>query len=324
MAEAFAIGRLAALTGLPVKTIRFYSDAGLLPPSGRTQAGHRRYSATDVARLQLVRTLRDLGVDLAAIGQLLAGRRELGELLAAHVAALEARDRALHRQLAVVRAAAASPTAATLSRVHALSRLEAAERARLLDRFWDRVTAGLPVGEEAARLRVAGTPELPAEPTPEQLDAWLELAELVADEEFQRATRANAVWGAQAVGGAFDPDAWTRRVGGAVALAAELRAGGVDPSDPRADAAVAAMARGFADLLGRRDGPAFRRSLVTQLDARTDPRAKRYWELVGIIQGRTEEEFTAAPTADYAWLLAALRHHATRPGRRVRRPTASR
>jgi DNA-binding transcriptional MerR regulator len=173
VSEEFSIGRLAALTGLPVKTIRFYSDAGLLPPSGRTEAGHRRYTVTDVARLQLVRTLRDLDVGLDTIGQLLAGRRELGELLAAHVAALEARDQALHRQLAVVRAAAASPTAATLRRVHVLSRLEAAERGRLLDRFWDRVTEGLPGSDAVERLRAAGTPELPADPTPAQLDAWL-------------------------------------------------------------------------------------------------------------------------------------------------------
>jgi DNA-binding transcriptional MerR regulator len=315
VSEAFSIGRLAAVTGLPVKTIRFYSDAGLLPPSGRTESGHRRYTATDVARLQLVRTLRDLDVGLEAIAQLLAGRRELGELLAAHVVALEARDRALHRQLAVVRAAAASPTAATLRRVHALSRLEAAERGRLLDRFWDRVTAGLPGSDAVDRLRAAGTPELPADPTPEQLDAWLELAELVADEDFQRATRANATWGVEAVGGAFDPDAWTRRVGGAVALAAELRAGGVEPADPRAAAAAAPMARGFAKLLGRRDGPAFRRWLVEQLDAHTDPRAERYWQLVGIVQGRPDEEFVAH-VADHAWLIAALRHHRDRTGQR--------
>jgi DNA-binding transcriptional MerR regulator len=306
--EAFTIGRLAALTGLPVKTIRFYSDTGLLSPSGRTEAGHRRYTGTDVARLQLVRTLRDLDVGLDTVGQLLAGRRELAGLLAAHVTALEARDRALHRQLAVLRAAAASPTAATLRRVHALSRLEAAERGRLLDRFWDQVTAGLPVGDAGARLRVAGTPELPADPTGEQLDAWLELAELAADEDFQATTRANALWGAEAVGGAFDPDAWSRTVGGGLAAAAELRAAGVDPADPRAAPAAAAMAGGFADLLGRRDGPAFRRWLVEQLDAHTDPRATRYWELVGIIQGRPEEEF-AAVVADHAWLLAALRHH---------------
>jgi DNA-binding transcriptional MerR regulator len=313
VAEAFAIGRLAALTGLPVKTIRFYSDAGLLPPSGRTEAGHRRYTATDVARLQLVRTLRDLDIDLAAIGQLLAGRRELGELLAAHATALEARDRALHRQLAVVRAAPASPTAATLRRVHALSRLEAAERGRLLDRFWDRVTDGLPGSPAVDRLREAGTPELPADPTPEQLDAWLELAELAADEDFQRSTRENASWGAEAVGHGFDPDVWSRAVGGGLAAAAELRAAGVEPDDPRAAAAVAPVARGFARLLGRRDGPAFRCWLVEQLDARTDPRAERYWELVGIVQDRPGEEF-AARVADYAWVMAALRHHRDRAG----------
>jgi DNA-binding transcriptional MerR regulator len=305
--EAFSIGRLAALTGLSVKTIRFYSDAGLLPPSGRTEAGHRRYTATDVARLQLVRTLRDLDVDLGTVGELLAGRRELGELLAAHVAALEARDRALHRQLAVLRAAAASPTAATLRRVHALSRLEAAERGRLLDRFWDRVTQGLPIGDAGARLRAAGTPELPADPTGAQLDAWLELTELAADEDFQRTTRENTLWAAEAKG-AFDPDAWSRTVGGGLAAAAELRGAGVEPADPRAAGAAVAMARGFAELMGRRDGPAFRRWLVTQLDAHTDPRATRYWRLVGIIQGWPEDE-GAAVVADQAWLLAALRHH---------------
>jgi DNA-binding transcriptional MerR regulator len=308
MPEGFSIGRLAALTGLPVKTIRFYSDVGLLPPSGRTEAGHRRYTGTDVARLQLVRTLRDLEVSLDAIGQLLAGRRELGELLAAHVVALEARDRALHRQLAVVRAAAASPTAATLRRVHALSRLEVAERSRLLDRFWDRVTEGLPASGAVDRLRAAGTPELPPDPTGEQLDAWLELAELAADEDFQRVTRANALWGVEAVGDGFDPDAWSRRIAGGLAAAAELLAGGVDPADPRAAAAVAPMAGGLAELLGRRDGPAFRRWLVSQLDAHTDPRAVRYWELVGIVQGRPDEAFTAK-VADHAWLLAALRRH---------------
>jgi hypothetical protein len=214
---------------------------------------------------------------------------------APHWHALKARDRALHRQLA-------------------------AERGRLLDRFWDRVTAGLPVGDAGARLRAAGTPELPADPAPEQLDAWLELA---ADEDFQRTTRANAAWGAQAVGADFDPDAWTRRVGGALALAAELRAAGVEPGDPRAAEAVAPMARGFAELLGRRDGPGFRRWLVGQLDAHTDPQAERYWQLVGIVQGRPQEEFTAR-TADYAWLLAALRHDAARPGSRVGRPPAKR
>lgn len=38
------IGELARLTGLQVKTIRFWSDEGLVPPDGRTPASYRLYS----------------------------------------------------------------------------------------------------------------------------------------------------------------------------------------------------------------------------------------------------------------------------------------
>jgi MerR family regulatory protein len=57
----FSIGELGKLTGLPVKTIRYYSDIGLVPEARRTDAGYRRYDAAGLARLELVRTLRDLG-----------------------------------------------------------------------------------------------------------------------------------------------------------------------------------------------------------------------------------------------------------------------
>jgi len=71
-APQFSIGQLARRTGIPVRTIRFWSDAGVLPPSGRTEAGYRLYDAEDVARLELVRTLRDLGVGLEAVQKLLS------------------------------------------------------------------------------------------------------------------------------------------------------------------------------------------------------------------------------------------------------------
>jgi hypothetical protein len=129
----------------------------------------------------------------------------------------------------------------------------------------------------------------------------LELAELAADADFQRASRANAAWLMEAVGDAFDPDAWTQRVDGGLRMAAELRAGGVQPGDPRAHAAAAATARGFADLLGRCDGPEFRHWLVTKLDAHTDPRVGRYWEWVAgpndrrlpLAPGRRRASFTS-------------------------------
>jgi hypothetical protein len=62
------------------------------------------------------------------------------------------------------------------------------------------------------------------------------------------------------------------------------------------------MARGVAAMLGRRGGPAFRRWLVSQLDAHTDPRAARYWRLVSIIQGRDEVgSRPARPTTPGSW-----------------------
>ena len=67
MTALLSIGELASRTGLPVRTIRFYSDAGVVPPADRTEAGYRLYGPDALARLGLVRTLRDLGVDLATI-----------------------------------------------------------------------------------------------------------------------------------------------------------------------------------------------------------------------------------------------------------------
>ena len=53
-----SIGELARRTGLPVRTIRFWSDAGVLPPVARTAGGRRLYDAADAAQLELLATLR--------------------------------------------------------------------------------------------------------------------------------------------------------------------------------------------------------------------------------------------------------------------------
>jgi DNA-binding transcriptional MerR regulator len=58
------IGELARRTGLPVRTIRYWSDIGAEPRSWRSSGGHRLFDAESVARLELVRTLRELGLGL--------------------------------------------------------------------------------------------------------------------------------------------------------------------------------------------------------------------------------------------------------------------
>ncbi|MEU6106609.1 MerR family transcriptional regulator, partial [Streptomyces flaveolus] len=80
----FTIGDLARRTGLTVKTIRFYSDSGIVPPTDRSPAGYRLYDIGALTRLDLVRTLRDLGLDLALIRQVLDREVSVPEVAAAH------------------------------------------------------------------------------------------------------------------------------------------------------------------------------------------------------------------------------------------------
>ncbi|MBI1918084.1 MAG: MerR family transcriptional regulator [Planctomycetes bacterium] len=65
--EALKVGELARRTGLTIRTLHHYDDIGLLKPSLHTETGHRLYTAGDVARLQRVISLRQLGFPLEEV-----------------------------------------------------------------------------------------------------------------------------------------------------------------------------------------------------------------------------------------------------------------
>jgi MerR family transcriptional regulator, thiopeptide resistance regulator len=65
--EGMKVGELAKRTGLTIRTLHHYDDIGLLKPSLHTEAGHRLYTAADVARLQQILSLRQLGFGLEDI-----------------------------------------------------------------------------------------------------------------------------------------------------------------------------------------------------------------------------------------------------------------
>jgi DNA-binding transcriptional MerR regulator len=65
--EAVKVGELARRTGLTVRTLHHYDEIGLLKPSLHTEAGYRLYAADDVARLQHVLSLRQLGFTLEEV-----------------------------------------------------------------------------------------------------------------------------------------------------------------------------------------------------------------------------------------------------------------
>jgi MerR family transcriptional regulator, thiopeptide resistance regulator len=64
---ALKVGELATRTGLTVRTLHHYDEIGLLRPSLKTDSGHRLYTARDVARLQTVLSLRQLGFSLEQV-----------------------------------------------------------------------------------------------------------------------------------------------------------------------------------------------------------------------------------------------------------------
>jgi DNA-binding transcriptional MerR regulator len=87
--EALKVGELARRTGLTIRTLHHYDEIGLLRPSLHTGAGHRLYTAGDIARLQQVLSLRQLGFTLEEVKGCLdrPGFSPL-ELIRAHVARL--------------------------------------------------------------------------------------------------------------------------------------------------------------------------------------------------------------------------------------------
>src|SRR5215831_372237 len=61
------VGDLAKRTGLSVRTLHYYDEIGLLQPRDVTSSGHRVYGADELARLQRIKSLRQLGFSLDEI-----------------------------------------------------------------------------------------------------------------------------------------------------------------------------------------------------------------------------------------------------------------
>lgn len=61
------VGELAKRTGVSVRTLHYYGEIGLLQPHHVTPAGHRLYGTAELARLQLIKSLRQLGFRLEEI-----------------------------------------------------------------------------------------------------------------------------------------------------------------------------------------------------------------------------------------------------------------
>ncbi len=294
------IGELARRSGLSVRTLRFYADAGLLPEAGRTEAGYRVFGPDAVQRARLLRTLRELGVGLDDVQRVLAEEATLVDVAAEHERALGAQIRVLRLQRAVLRAFIRSTDPQELERMTDLANLTAAERRRIVDDYLDAVF-GDDAGAVADKMRM-GVPDLPDDPTPDQVAAWVELAELLRDPDFVASSRRMAQ---RALAEGPEPDVARFDVGKAVGeLAGPAFRTGLDPSSPEALAIVERL-----EAMGAQP-PEPRAAVADRIDAFTDRRVGRYWTLVGIVN-----DWPPTPAPDdvvdaWEWYSSALRAHA--------------
>lgn len=67
----YTTGEIAKLCGVTVRTVQYYDSRDLLVPSELTEGGRRLYSEEDVKRLKVICILRELGLSINVIGQLL-------------------------------------------------------------------------------------------------------------------------------------------------------------------------------------------------------------------------------------------------------------
>ncbi|CAL9366097.1 hypothetical protein SUDANB95_00767 [Actinosynnema sp. ALI-1.44] len=279
---SLTIGDLARRSGLSVKAVRFYADRGMVPPTHRGPTGHRRFDNAAAARLDLVRTLRALDVDLATIRRVLDRETTVAEVAAAHADALDAHLRVLVLRRAVLRRLATNPE--EIDVVHDLALLSADARRELVAGFVAEVFAGRPGVEGVTRTL---TPELPDDPEPAQVAAWVELAALTRDAGFRALlARLAARYGPGGSGLRPDAVAVVRdRVRPLLALA---------PTAPEAGEVVTEI----TDRFGA--------GLVEHLEAANDPRRERYLTLLALINGWAAPESTRA---EVDWFLRASRHH---------------
>ena len=294
------IGELAKRSGLPVRTLRFYADAGVLPEAGRTRAGYRLFAPEAVARARLLRTLRELGIGLDEVRRVLDAEVSLGEVARRHVDALDAQIRTLRLRRAVLGAVAVTTNAEELEQMTDLTKLTNTERRQIVEDYLDAVFGDDPdaVGDAMAM----GALEMPDDPTPEQITAWVELAGLLRDPGFIASSRRMAQW-AKAEGP--EPDVAQIEVGRAVGtLAGPAARAGLDPASPEALEIVERL-EGVAPPTAER-----RSTRATRIETFADRRVGRYWTLVGIVNDWAPSTAPADIVDAWEWYAAALRAHA--------------
>ncbi|MFI6366711.1 MerR family transcriptional regulator [Nocardia sp. NPDC050630] len=285
-----SIGELSRVTGVPVRTLRFYCDNGVLE-SRRSGGGHRLFDpAAAVEQVLLVRRLRMFGLSLSAIIEVLAGTLTIDDAIAAERAALDTELGLLSWRRASLRAVEEAPPAERARRLELLASVQDRSRAHdNLVTFWRTLLAPIPPALFDGFVAM-NIPHLPENPTPQHMVAFAELTTHVADPACT-AAMSRQLWRTNPT---RIHDKLALVIGVAEACAAVDSLTRPHPG-PELDRFIDAHATARRD----RDTPHLRHRLLDNASD-NDPRIHRYWQLTTEITGTT----TAGTALD--WLYRAL------------------
>lgn len=134
-ARRLKVGELAKRTRLSVRTLHHYDEIGLLSPSERTPSGHRLYGPREIARLQQILSLRQLGWSLDEIAGCLARPDFTPErVIALHVTRLRGQIQSLERL--VERLERLAVRFETAEKVSVREFIQAIEEIRMTERYF--------------------------------------------------------------------------------------------------------------------------------------------------------------------------------------------
>jgi DNA-binding transcriptional MerR regulator len=133
--RTWKVSELAKQTGLTVRTLHHYDEIGLLSPSQRTAAGHRLYVEDDVARLQQVASLRNLGFPLEEIRDVLNDKR-MSPLQVVHLHADRLREQVRSQQRLVERLDALAEGLRTAETVSADQLIQTIEEITMFEKYY--------------------------------------------------------------------------------------------------------------------------------------------------------------------------------------------
>jgi DNA-binding transcriptional MerR regulator len=97
--STYSPGQVAEKTGCSLDTLRYYDRIGLFDELARTPGGQRQFTEDDLARLEILRCLRETGMPIAGMRRYADLCRDGDDTFDARIALLEEHDRAVGAQL---------------------------------------------------------------------------------------------------------------------------------------------------------------------------------------------------------------------------------